>query len=58
MVIRSADIFRDYGAACRAANPGHVSLNQPKVMSAIEARRTEALGCHVARCETAPAACA
>jgi hypothetical protein len=46
-----ADIFRDHGAAWRAANRGHVSLGQLKVMSAIEACRTAALGGHVARCE-------
>jgi hypothetical protein len=46
-----ADIFRDHGAAWRAANKGHVSLNQLKVMSAIECCRTAALGGHVARCE-------
>jgi hypothetical protein len=46
-----ADIFRDYGAAWRAANAGHVSLSQMKVMSAIEGCRTAALGGHVARCE-------
>ena len=46
-----ADIFRDDGAAWRAANKGHVSLNQLKVMSAIERCRTAALGGHVARCE-------
>jgi hypothetical protein len=45
-----ADIFRDYGPAWRRANAGHVSLNQLKVMSAIEACRTEALGGHVAAC--------
>src|SRR6516162_9741232 len=28
-----ADIFRDHGAAWRAANAGHVSLDQLKVMS-------------------------
>jgi len=47
-----ADIFRDYGAAWRRANAGHVSLDQLKVMSAIERCRTAALGGHVARCET------
>lgn len=47
-----ADIFRDHGAAWRAANAGHVSLGQMKVMSAIERCRTAALGGHVARCET------
>ena len=46
-----ADIFRDHGAAWRAANKGHVSLGQLKVMSAIERCRTAALGGHVARCE-------
>jgi hypothetical protein len=46
-----ADIFRDHGAAWRAANAGHVSLGQLQVMSAIERCRTVALGGHVARCE-------
>src|SRR5271157_5213524 len=46
-----ADIFRDHGAAWRAANRGHVSLGQLKVMSAIERCRTAALGGHVAACE-------
>jgi hypothetical protein len=46
-----ADIFRDYGAAWRRANAGHVGLDQMKVMSAIERCRTVALGGHVARCE-------
>jgi len=46
-----ADIFRDHGAAWRAANAGHISLDQLKVMSAIEQCRTAALGGHVARCE-------
>ena len=46
-----ADIFRDHGAAWREANRGHVSLDQMKVMSAIERCRTAALGGHVARCE-------
>jgi Putative transposase/Transposase zinc-binding domain len=46
-----ADIFRDHGAAWRAANVGHVSLDQLKVMTAIERCRTAALGGHVERCE-------
>jgi hypothetical protein len=46
-----ADIFRDHGPAWRSANAGHVSLEQLKVMSAIERCRTAALGGHVARCE-------
>jgi hypothetical protein len=46
-----ADIFRGHGAAWRHANRGRVSLDQLKVMSAIESCRTAALGGHVARCE-------
>ena len=45
-----ADIFRVHGPAYRRANAGHLSLGQLKVMSAIEACRTEALGGHVAAC--------
>jgi hypothetical protein len=48
-----ADIFRDHGPAWREANRGHISLEQLKVMSAIERCRTAALGGHVARCENA-----
>jgi predicted Zn-ribbon and HTH transcriptional regulator len=46
-----ADIFRRHGPAWRQANTGHVSLQQLKVMSAIERCRTAELGGHVARCE-------
>jgi len=46
-----ADVFRAHGAAGREANPGHASLGQLKVMSAIETCRTAALGGHVERCE-------
>src|SRR5256714_3080768 len=49
--LEGADIFRDHGAAWRAANAGHVSLDQLKVMTAIERCRTAALGGHVERCE-------
>ena len=49
-VLEVADIFRDHGAAWRRANVGHVSLDQMKVMSAIERCRTAALGGHVAPC--------
>src|SRR3981189_1145662 len=48
-----ADILRDHGPAWREANRGHVSLEQLKMMSAIERCRTAALGGHVARCENA-----
>jgi hypothetical protein len=51
LALEVADIFRDHGAAWRHANAGHVSLDQLKVMSAIERCRTVALGGHVARCE-------
>src|SRR5258705_497907 len=46
-----ADIFRDHGPAWREANRGHVSLDQLKVMGAIERCRTAALGGYVARRE-------
>ena len=41
-----ADIFRGHGAAWSDANRGHVSLDQLKVMNAIESCRTAALGGH------------
>ncbi len=46
-----ADIFRIHGEAWRAANSGHVSLTQRRVMTAIEICRTAELGGHVERCE-------
>ena len=48
-----ADILRDHGPAWRQANSGHLSLDQLKVMSAIERCRTAALGGYLARCENA-----
>src|SRR6516164_3068328 len=48
---RVADIFRHRGPAWRASHAGHVSLDQLKVMSAIERCRTAALGGHIERCE-------
>lgn len=50
-LLEVADIFRNHGAAWREANRGHVSLEQLKVMSAIERCRTAALGGYVAHCE-------
>ncbi len=50
LTLELADIFRAYGPAWRRANAGHVGLGQLKVMSAIEACRTEELGGHVADC--------
>jgi hypothetical protein len=49
--IEVADIFRAHGPAWRAAQCGHLSLAQLKVMSAIEQCRTSALGGHALRCE-------
>jgi len=46
-----ADVFRRHGESWRSDNVGHVSLAQLRVMSAIEACRTSALGGHVERCE-------
>lgn len=46
-----ADIFRRHGEAWRAANEGHLSLTQRRVMTAIEICRTAALGGHVERCD-------
>jgi predicted Zn-ribbon and HTH transcriptional regulator len=45
-----ADIFRSHGVAWRQAHAGHISLDQLKMMSAIERCRTAELGGHVARC--------
>src|SRR6056297_1139673 len=45
-----ADIFRAHGPAYRRDHAGHLNLPQLKVMSAIEACRTVALGGHVAAC--------
>ena len=45
-----ADVFRAHGPTWRKANVGHVSLEQLKVMSAIENCRTATLGGHVMRC--------
>jgi Putative transposase/Transposase zinc-binding domain len=45
-----ADILREHAAAWRAAQRGHLSLGQLKVMSAIEQCRSAALGGHVLRC--------
>ena len=46
-----ADIFRAAGPTYRANYAGHLSLQQLKVMAAIEACRTAALGGHVEGCE-------
>jgi len=51
LALEVADIFRTSGPAYRAREAGHLSLGQLRVMSAIEACRTAALGGHVMRCE-------
>ncbi|HEV7344328.1 MAG TPA: IS91 family transposase [Devosia sp.] len=48
--IEVADIFRAAGPAYRSAHAGHLSLDQLKVVSAIESCRTAALGGHVEAC--------
>ena len=45
-----ADVFRRHGPAWRAANEGHLSPGQRRVMSAVELCRTAALGGHVEQC--------
>ena len=46
-----ADVFRRHGDGFRAAQGHRLSLDQRKVMAAIEACRTPALGAHVERCQ-------
>src|SRR5271163_3714860 len=46
-----ADIFRRHGAAYRADQAGSMTFGQRRVMAAVEACRTAALGGHVERCE-------
>jgi hypothetical protein len=46
-----ADVFRHHGAAYREANAGHLDRCQRRVMAAIEACRTAALGGHVHQCK-------
>ena len=45
-----ADILRRHGDAYREINAGHLSRGQLKVMGAVRACRTAALGGHVERC--------
>src|ERR671929_2347465 len=45
-----ADVFRRHGPAWRAANEGHLSRAQRRVMRAIELCRTAELGGHVEQC--------
>ena len=45
-----ADIFRHHGAAFRQAHAAHLGRTERRVMAAIEACRTPALGGHVEHC--------
>ena len=45
-----ADVFRANGQHWRESHAGHVSLDQLKVMSAVEHCRSEVLGGHVLHC--------
>src|SRR5580700_6350176 len=45
-----ADIFRRHGEAYRHTHAGHLGRTERRIMVAIEACRTSALGGHVERC--------
>ena len=49
--VEVADIFRDHGPSWRRTHASHISLDQLKVMSAIERCRTAQLGGHVLCCQ-------
>ncbi len=49
-MLEVADILRRHGDAYRADNAGHLSRGQLKVMGAVQACRTAALGGHIERC--------
>lgn len=48
--IEVADVFRRHGPAFRATRSEHLDREQRRVMGAVEACRTAALGGHVRRC--------
>lgn len=48
--IEVADIFHAAGPGYRTAHAGHLSLQQLKIMSAVEHCRTAAMGEHVEEC--------
>ena len=51
LALEVADIFRTHGPSWRKNQQGHLSLDQLKVMSAIEQCRTAALGGHALHCD-------
>ena len=46
-----ADVFRHYGKTYERANAGHLGRVEGRVIGAITACRTAALGGHVERCD-------
>ncbi len=51
VALEVADIFRRHGEAYRQIHAGHLGHTERRIMAAIEACRTAALGGHVDRCE-------
>jgi hypothetical protein len=49
-ILEVADVFRRHGGAYRQAHEGHLGRGERKMMGAIEACRTAALGGHVEHC--------
>ena len=49
-MLEVADVLRRHGGSFRARNAGHIDRSALRVMGAIEACRTAALGGHVERC--------
>jgi hypothetical protein len=50
-VLEVADVFRRHGEAFRQARDGHLGYVERRVMGAITACRTAALGGHVEQCD-------
>ncbi len=50
-ILEVADIFRRHGEAFRQAHAGHLGRDERRVMGAITACRTAALGGHVEQCD-------
>src|SRR5437667_12268287 len=50
-VLEVADVFRRHGEAFRQARAGHLGRVERRVMGAITACRTAALGGHVEQCD-------
>ncbi len=50
-VLEVADVFRRHGEAFRQAHTGHIGAGERRVMGAITACRTAALGGHIEQCD-------